>query len=864
MRKARDQGVGACGGHPSHAAAGAGGNLLPALDKAADDDARTAIIERLDRAGASAASLAALEHLSDRDPDTWLSAYVEHAKASHAQARMLHFLAVRAANKALTRPQREAFAYVMLDQGLSEVALPVLATLAADFGGDWEDAYSDALTKLHHDSDLHAHLMARAMREDTPPDIRRALAWQLLDSGQKQDAQRVFQQLSLSEAADGDDVEELLSLWGEPLSPPQLSWLQSRAASASVEARAGWMRRLTAAGAPKGAIAVFESTARPTTEMRIARLEALSAIGDQSVLGAAVRAEVDRPAETPDVEIRTVALHKLGDFAKGADLAAESERAYGSWATLDPRDVLACRSYALAALAAGHPAIADDQLSRCRSLGPPDFEMAIAAGDAAVARGDPRRARASYKLALQLSKAHPSDEASQVAARARALEHVGRFTEADTTYRELIARSPVDLDVRADWADMLLNAGLTQRAYEVATAPVAGGMQASTPVRRRLELLAARAEMRLGRTQPALARLQSLHDTAPHDPEVLTVLAGVERQLERWRPARNDYLEAARASATAEIHEQIADIDREQGARTALDLSYFNSQHGPTMALTRLSCGQRLSPAWLLAGDFEEAHVDAQGVQHPGGELLDFNGDRIRGAFSLQHDAPGGDIWRTSAYTGYRDTLGLGLAVSHVVRWGSISGNLEYHRPNWDFTEGLVSGATRDKVSAGPAILSGPSSLRVELGVAHYRLAGMQVARSTSVSASYRRSLLGEASHLWLVYTLDGEYFRDIRHAMDSNGNRFEPLPAANRELHFLQLETSRELGVGLGGRGLGALSGGGVANRFGRVEPAVTGSFNWTRSDIQLRLYVTHEPSTAAQYDVVTSVGTAFIMTFP
>lgn len=956
---------------PPHARAG--GALLEALDTAADDETRTAIIDRLDRAGAAGTALTALEHLSDRDPGTWLGSYVEHAKSAGAQARMRKFLAARAADKVLAGSRRQEFAYALLDQGMSADLLQALASLASDFAGEWEDAYTDALAKLNRNSELRAHLLAAGSKADAPPEARRAVAWRLLELGAKEEGEQVFRQLAAAEPADGPDVEVLLSLWGPRPAAPQLAWLQARANAAPAKDAGAWMRRLTAAGAPDRAIAVFESASPQTGDMRIARLGALAARDDGGVLRAALVAELERSSGISDPAERAATLRQLGDLARDADLASESERAYAQLTALDSKNSTACRSHALAALAAGHAKRADEELSRCRTLVPPDFESAVAAGDAALALGDHHKARVWYGRALRLTSAGQDEDSSQDLGRAHALEHVGRIADADRVYRRMAARNRADLSLRADWAEMLLNAGLAREAYAVATGSAAGDNTAPhaaivevvegdhalelrvkqdcpapassqaqgkelivrvgcplsdadaaaitaltkdprsggriedsqtgydsfllraaagswqrsdsehdlrarlviadsgklDPARVRLGLLAARAEMQLGDIDSALERLQTLHSSVPHDTEVLSLLASYERQLERWRAAREHYSEAARelggagARAADDIREQLADIDRDQGARSALDVFHQSSANGPAMLFQRFSFGQRPDSGWLLQGTFEEVRLDAKGVQHPGGELLDFSGDRARGEASLQYDSWSGDAWRASAFAGYGDALGLGVMHAHAVRRGSMLFNLEYHRPNWDFTEGLVSGATRDRLAVGRSALWGRTSLKLEIGLASYRLAGEESAKSTALSAMFRLPLTDENGRLWLVYNLDAEYFRDIRQATDSLSRRYEPLPAADRELHYLQLETSRELARHSGGgRGAVEFSAGGVANRFGRVEPTVTSSLSWTSRHIQMRLYATHEPSTAAQYDVVTVVGASVAMT--
>lgn len=784
-------------------------SLLQRLALAPDDDARTAIIERLERTGARERVLTAVEYLAERDPDTWLGAYVERARSAHAEARMRLFMASRVTDSAAPRARRESFAYVLLEQGASEEALRAVESLAAEFGGDWIDAYVDLLTKAHREAEV-------------------------------------------------------------------LPWLQGRAGAAPPADKAAWMRRLTDSGAPDRALSVFEASSERSPAMRLARLEALAAQGDQGSLRKALRAELEVPgiaqpaASTPGASVPEASppsaptLRALGDIARNADLQAEAERAYAAWAAMEPQDAAARRAYALAALAAGHSSVADAQLSRLRSLEAPDFETSIAAGDAAVALGDEGRARLWYGRALQLPQSPGSPDYAQQAARARALQHLGRIAEASKAYGEMAAARPADLSLRADWAEMLLNAGQLRQAHGVALQePTAPG--AMTPERRRLELLNAQSELRMGDPRSALARVQPLHEAAPQDLETLTQLAAIERQLEWWRPAREHYQQAMRTHATDDTREQLLDINREQGVRGLADISHISSQHGPTLVLGRMAGGQRLPAGWLVTGTLERARVDSKGVQHPGGEVLSFAGDRTRGEIALQHDGWQGTTWRGSVYSGYGDVAGFGVLHARALACGSLLFTGEYRRPNWDFTEGLVSGATRDRLGIGRNTVWGAGSLKVELDASTYRLAHVTSARSFTLTAAFRHPLSGSDGRLWVAYTLDGEYYRDVRHSIDSSGQVYEPLPVADRELHYLQLEASRQLfGHGNAARGVGEFSAGAVANRFGRVEPTVTGALSWSRAELQLRAYVTHEPSTAAQYDVVTAVGGTVSMVFP
>ncbi len=370
---------------------------------------------------------------------------------------------------------------------------------------------------------------------------------------------------------------------------------------------------------------------------------------------------------------------------------------------------------------------------------------------------------------------------------------------------------------------------------------VPGAAQSEDRAARRLGLVEARALALGGEVGAARERLAAIRKSAPGDPEPVTALAAIEQETGHWRLARDLYREAMELDPHDEENRlALAAIERNETSRLRLDFDYREVKGAERVYTTRLGGHSLVKDGWRVGGSLDTAYVTTRSVLRTSGDQIPFEGVRQRSEAFLQRDFLDGQILRGTAYGGMRSG-GIGLDWQRPDDFGSIAAHGEFSRPNWDFVEGLVNGATRDRLSVARqhnfgARLSG----RLEAGVQRYAVPGFGgVGDSGAVTGELRYALLSGAHNLGIVYTLDGEYPWHVRQSTGTGGVTFKPIPLAPREVHTLTASYAEDLFhspasdhsllvEGFGGWGL---------DRFGRPGPLVGVTLTLNEGPVQAQL---------------------------
>jgi tetratricopeptide (TPR) repeat protein len=396
-------------------------------------------------------------------PAEWLGAYVSAARDAGRSAAVVALLQSFAADPALDKAAREQAAYALIEAAPAQ-ALGSLRRMAADFGGEWQDALDTALERANLRAELRASLAARAQAPGLAADRRRGFAFRLLDLGDKAAALAIFQRLAEGGAADASDAEQARFLMGPRPEPAQLEWLEAQARATTGAVRLGWVRALLDGGAARRAAFVLEEDAatpgRAGGTASVLASEAYLADGDR--VGAARILAARIPRETqPDL------AQRLGELAQAAQRPDLARLAFDRLFLLEPSRPAAQRQAGLNAFAEGDTARARDLLQRYLAGSPGDWEAHYALGETLIRLRERAAARAEHEAALAAIDALRDPPVAARAARAYSLYRLGRNDEALAAFARLLREQPANRDLRADYAGVLLELGRTSQARAV-------------------------------------------------------------------------------------------------------------------------------------------------------------------------------------------------------------------------------------------------------------------------------------------------------------------------------------------------------------------------------------------------------------
>ncbi|WP_448189944.1 tetratricopeptide repeat protein [Azospirillum sp. sgz301742] len=398
----------------------------------------------------------ALPHLRERAETgglEWLYAYADAAMKAGAGAELAAFLSEALERPGLDPKTRDAMAYALLDAAGPAGALPMLKKFADTApAGPWEGLYRETLTKLGRKDELRRHLVARATDDRMPVPERRALAFSLLELGEKAAAEATFRKLAAGQGVDGPDVRQLLFLWGPRPGPAALDWLEARARAAKPAEQGAWFDKLAEVGGAKRVAAALGPKAAAGAAdgaLRGSYIEALAAAGKGAELADAVRAAL--PDEREPDKLRRYA--RLAERERQMSVSAQAWRAL---LALRPDDGEALRQVGMLAYGDAKFADAERALGRFLATSDGDYEANYFMGEALVSQKRAKEAEPFQRRALAQVQAmgNRSDAVRQT--EANLLHRLGRIDESAALFDKLLAARPTDRQLRADYAAMLI------------------------------------------------------------------------------------------------------------------------------------------------------------------------------------------------------------------------------------------------------------------------------------------------------------------------------------------------------------------------------------------------------------------------
>jgi thioredoxin-like negative regulator of GroEL len=430
------------------------------LPQAARDESLYALIDQ--RAWDDA--LPELARRARRDPGEWLGAYVSSARSAGRESAVVDVLQAVAGDGALPQPARANAAYALLELAPAQ-ALGVLRRMAADIGGEWQDALDLALERAGLREELLASLAARAQAPGLDESQRGDLAFRLLELGDKAAALDIYRKLAEGQPADSVAAQQALYVMGPRPEPAQLAWIETQAQAASGEARVGWIGVLRNVGASARAAELLAQDA-----MRPGRAGSAAALLAAEIhLAAGERATALRLLE-PRIADETVPdyAQRAGELAQALGRADLARRAFDRFLLLDPSRPAAQRLAGLAAYAAGDIGRAQNLLQRYLA-GPAaqaadDWEAHYALGEIAVRLRDRAAARVHHAAAVAAIDRLEAPPAAAQAAKAYALFRLGLAEQSVELFAQLLRAQPGNRDLRADYASVLIELGRTAEA----------------------------------------------------------------------------------------------------------------------------------------------------------------------------------------------------------------------------------------------------------------------------------------------------------------------------------------------------------------------------------------------------------------
>ena len=364
---------------------------------------------------------------------------------------------------AATEPsQRDAAISVLLELKAYPQLVPVLRQLAEQNPVKWIAVYSEAATAAGRRSELPAFWAETAMRPALPVELRRQLAFRVLDAGDKRRAEQVFRTLAITAPPQNPDVRMLLFIWGPRPSAEQLDWIEARARRASGTEKAQWMNALVDHGSPARAVSAYRAAvpAEPSEPLSDAYSSALEALGDRAALVVAIREQL--PLASSVSRLRHLA--QLAETSGNSDLEwtiLEKIMAAGG----DRPEVR--RRLGTLAFQKHNMIEAERHLSAFVAATGGDYETLMLLGNIALRKRDSDDARTDFAKSLEVLKASGDRSIRAKTVEANLLHRLGRDVEAGHLYENLLAERPGDTNLRADFVAMLMEQGTLQRARAV-------------------------------------------------------------------------------------------------------------------------------------------------------------------------------------------------------------------------------------------------------------------------------------------------------------------------------------------------------------------------------------------------------------
>lgn len=368
--------------------------------------------------------------------------------------------------------QQLNYAYVLINNGRKDAALPFAKAYAAERGGDWKKMYvgltqkggTGATAKMTREQ-----MLAMANSKTISAANKRQVAFNLLNAGYKTEATGVFKDLAKDKGPDSQEVKDLMYMWGGKLNAEQLAWVQQRAAKANAYDKGRWAEMIANAG-DDAAVLNYVSGAPDALynpKLRTKYFTSLAQTGSRQNYEVAMR---DWVAQTTDVP----ALSDYASVGLAFNYREAALAGYRRVLALDPSNANALNQVAVLDFSKGKYSEADQNLNRYLNVQAqqPDASTNPAQAHFYKAEllrreGNTAGAQAEYGQVVantQVAGAAPDALSRLYIAQFR----LGQHAQAKAGFEQLLAAHPDDKGILADYMSALIEYKYLEDATRVA------------------------------------------------------------------------------------------------------------------------------------------------------------------------------------------------------------------------------------------------------------------------------------------------------------------------------------------------------------------------------------------------------------
>lgn len=649
-------------------------------------------------------------------------------------------------------------------------------------------------------SELRSWILKGLAIKGVPKRIQREWGFILSESGYKQDAIPIFLALAENKRYKNNDVQTLLSLWGEKPPEAAVVWLEKRGATSAGAEKKKWLKYLLDTKHAESVVRLISPDDYTNVGLLDIYLDALSTLKMKDQLAFVI-------TEVFPQECRPKRLDHLGKVAQDANLPDLALDVFNKLLSLDPRSISAHRHLGSLYFAKGALGISQYYLEQYLFLHPVgDYMSFYYLGEIFFTNKHFSYSYPYFRHALLLSMQEKEQSIYKQATQAQLYYRLRSHNMAIALYYDVLQKAPANLNVRSELGNILIDLELWSAAKGVLFDPTIEFLVFDGEQDDILNFTITQARYLRDTVHPCRA-LQILDDALVDNytyPPLLAAKAELELSFGSWQVAQ-DYLSLA--SMYNELSEGF--VKAWQDIQIAFqDYISFEGEYRQTNVIQK----EKFERVWYekfinentkfslyAENDFltQDSYINLKG------ETKFFKGYRTRLDLGFLQFSPDGQTFRGYVYLG-DGVAGMGAKWTSPNEYGIWGLKGMYHKPCWEFVQSTIEMGSQDtvEVSYKPRLLprwDGFSSLAYN----KYNLKGLPRAASTvqvGGNLSYRFAnyspigqLLCEQDSINLNYILDAEYGLNNVERRNAEGIAYFPLPFVSRENHAFTLNIRRK-----------------------------------------------------------------------